>query len=62
MKTHSQKFHCIYCGDSFALGSEDLELFQEGYLNAPDTCPDCQENLDCPDFEFMDHSDADPGL
>lgn len=55
MKNQYQKFNCIYCGDAFSLGSEDFALLMEGYLNAPDTCPDCQQNLDRPDYEFMEH-------
>jgi len=57
-----QKFICIHCGDAFTLESEDFELFIEGYLSTPDTCPDCQTNIDRPDYQFMDYSDADSGL
>jgi hypothetical protein len=57
----NNKFRCRYCGDHFALSSDEFKDYINGGLEEPDTCDDCLYNLNNPD-EIDYFSDADPGL
>lgn len=54
---------CKHCGEEFTHDKEDVELWNDGYIELPRTCSDCfsmQEGSQ--DFSYEQHSDADPGL
>jgi hypothetical protein len=60
-----KRFRCIHCGDRFDLTGEDLQNFQEGlYMNDPDCCDDCFDNVNYHDYDYGcdEYSDAAPGL
>ena len=58
---------CKFCGDSFPLTRDQIELIQEGYISlyhTPDHCPECNSDIyggSC-DYSYEQHSDADSGL
>ncbi len=56
------KAKCKHCGESFEPTKEDQELYEEGYCDRPDCCSDCFTMTENTDFEYEQHSDADPGL
>jgi hypothetical protein len=59
----NRRYNCHRCRESFIVSKETLELFEEGYIDEPDTCPDCQIFIDnCESVDFEEYSDADPGL
>lgn len=51
---------CRYCGQTFTPDRESLELYADGWIDRPDTCPDCGDYIQEPETD--EFSDADPGL
>jgi DNA-directed RNA polymerase subunit RPC12/RpoP len=59
----TRKYRCIYCGDEFESDTIEQKLFEEGFITQPDTCTECAEMINNPNFDMEDMiSDADPGL
>jgi hypothetical protein len=57
------EFTCKHCGDKFTPSKETISLYEEGFIDIPDTCNFCIQygsGEDCNDYS--EYSDADPGL
>lgn len=54
---------CKYCGDTFYPDREDIQMWEEGYIQElTHLCDECADMQDNEDYEYMNYSDADPGL
>lgn len=53
---------CKYCGEEFTIDAEDLALYEDGWIEYPDSCSECALLQDCSDCSFEEYSDADSGL
>jgi RNase P subunit RPR2 len=59
------KLMCKNCGDLFTLPKKVLKAWDDGEIDMPTLCPDCEDDfrfMGCNDFEYERYSDADPGL
>lgn len=62
------KFYCGNCGKPFTVDPETQFLYENGYIDKPDRCPECLElfrwmtGSDPENWEHEQYSDADPGL
>ena len=51
---------CRRCGDGFTPSRDTYALFEDGWIDLPDICPDCGDYSDEPEID--EFSDADPSL
>lgn len=54
---------CKSCGEIFIPEPEDVAMYLEGWIDhLTPLCDECADMQDNEDYEYMNYSDADPGL